>query len=70
MKTTVAKLKELGQLASNINDAAVGLDPNGDPSVLAAEVADWVRAATGLIGELASDVAELRATMSQRDGVA
>lgn len=70
MKTTAGKLKELGQLATNIVDAAAALDPKGDPTVFAQEMADWVRAATGLIGELAIDVAELQAALQQQEGAA
>lgn len=47
-----SRLKELGQLSRNVENAAVVESPL---STLAHELADWVRCATGIIGELVLD---------------
>jgi len=48
-----ARLKELGQLARDISYEASSSAP--DPTYIAQELADWVRCATSIIGELVLD---------------
>lgn len=55
MKGPANRLRQLGQLAANVADAAE--HTKGPAEVLAHELADWVRCATGIIGELVLDVA-------------
>jgi len=59
------QLKELGQLARNVSDAVA----ERRTELALEELADWVRTATSLIGQLAVEVREPDRNLTAPEGV-
>lgn len=59
------QLKELGQLATNVEDASA----KGIVELFMYELADWVRAATRIISETAIEVSDPDRTTTAPEGV-